>query len=78
MLIRAGIDESGAGGNGLVGGDAGHGHRVGGDPVREARPQGRLPRYIARFYFLNIKKANLVVILFSILRMSHISIHVSR
>jgi len=57
-LVRAGIDESGAGGDGLVGGNTGHGHRVGGDPVREARPQGSLARHIARFYFLNSNKEN--------------------
>jgi hypothetical protein len=68
-LILAGIDESGAGGDGLVGGDAGHGHRVGGDPVREARPQGSLTRHIARFYFLNINKENsgVVLIFFSMI-----------
>jgi hypothetical protein len=74
-VVLAGIDESGAGGDGLVGWDAGHGHRVGGDPVWEARPQGSLPRHIARFYFLNINKENLVVVSIYFLLLSPISWH---
>ena len=43
-----------AGGDGLVGGDAGHGHRVGGDTVREARTQGSLTGNVGGLHFLKI------------------------
>ena len=62
-----------AGGDGLVGGDAGHGHRVGGDPVREARAQGSLAGDVGGLHFLRLLMItgvyflDLNVIIFSLL-----------
>ena len=46
--------EAEAGGDGLVGGDAGHGHSVGGDTVREAGAQGSLAGNIGGLHFLGL------------------------
>ena len=47
-----------AGGDGLVGGDAGHGHRVGGDPVREARAKRSLAGDVGGLHFLRLLMIN--------------------
>ena len=52
-VVDAGVQESRAGGHGLVGRDAGHGHGVGGDPVGESRAQGGLTGDVGRLDLLD-------------------------